>query len=259
MAAPRRASETLRELAKRQLRDYDSHRPGSVFEDPGFALTIPDAYALQFEVARLREARGERIAGFKIGCVSPTLQAQLGIREPVFGHIFSTELHRSGATLDPAHYDGLAVEGEFAVRVGRHARDFSTEFAVIELHNYVVRRPPLTAQELIGNNAIHAGVVLPPEERRVLEGPAGLLDEPISVVRNGRVLGTSTGGALPGGPLGSVRRLVGHLAHFGQALRPDQVVLTGSPLPLYRTEPGDRFEVRSRRLQTVAAQVAGAV
>ena len=43
-----------------------------------------------------------------------------------------------------------ALEGEFAVRMGWRGAAASI-FAVIELHNYVVRRLPLSAQELIAN------------------------------------------------------------------------------------------------------------
>lgn len=220
-----------------------------MFEDPSIKLTVEESYALQFEVARLREERGEVVAGYKIGCVSPAVQAQLGLDQPVFGHVFESELHRSGAILDLADYDGLAIEGEFAVRVGD--RSFSSAFAVIELHNYVIRRAPLTAQELIANNAIHAGVVLPREEG----GPAELLDESIAVLRNGAILGTATGRALPDGPLASVARLVRHLERHGRTLHPGQIVLTGSPLPLYRAAGGDEFEVRCEHLAGVKAVV----
>jgi aerobic-type carbon monoxide dehydrogenase small subunit (CoxS/CutS family) len=39
------------------------------------------------------------------------LQAQFGLNEPVFGHIWSGELHRSGVGLDVNQFDGPAVEG----------------------------------------------------------------------------------------------------------------------------------------------------
>jgi 2-keto-4-pentenoate hydratase len=247
----------IAELAKQQLIDYDNHRPGSLFEQPRLKLSIADAYALQFEVARLREERGEAIAGYKIGCVSAVMQAQLGLDQPVFGHVFDSELHHSGVTLDSANYDGLAIEGEFAVRLGDDVRDFVSEFAVIELHNYVIRRPPLTAQELIANNAIHAGAVLPAAERRILPGPGELLHESIAVFRNGENLGTATGRALPDGPLGSVARLARHLEQYGKGIRPRQFVLTGSPLPLYPAKCGDRFEVRCEHLAAVTAVIRG--
>jgi 2-keto-4-pentenoate hydratase len=246
---------TILDLAKRQLADYDRHQPGTLFEDPAIQLTVADSYFLQFEVARLREQRGEAVAGYKIGCISPVMQAQFGLDQPVFGHVFATELHRFGAILDPADYDSLAIEGEFAVRIGRGGPTPASAFAVIELHNYVIRRAPLTAQELIANNAFHAGVVLPREGGNVLPGPADLFDESIAVFRNGINLGTAAGRALPKGPVGSVARLVRHLAGHGKTLQPGQIVLTGSPLPLYPAEPGDRFEVRCEHLAGVAASI----
>jgi 2-keto-4-pentenoate hydratase len=245
----------IAELAKQQLIDYDRHRPGSLFEDPRLKLSIASACALQFEVARLREQRGEAIAGYKIGCISAIIQAQLGLDQPVFGHVFDSGLHLSGVTLDSANYDGLAIEGEFAVRIGDDVRGFVSEFIVIELHNYVVRQPPLTAQELIANNAIHAGAVLPATERRVLRGPDELLHESIAVFRNGENLGTAAGRALPDGPLGSVARLARHLELYGKSIRPGQLVLTGSPLPLYPARCGDKFEVRSEHLAAVTAVI----
>jgi 2-keto-4-pentenoate hydratase len=247
---------TISQLAKRQLADYDRHKPGTLFEDQAIELTVAESYALQFEIAHLREARGESVAGYKIGCISPVMQAQLGLDQPVFGQVFDTELHPCGVTLALADYDGLAIEGEFAVRVGEDVRGFASEFAVIELHNYVIRRPPLTAQELIANNAIHAGVVLPREQRRFLRGPAELLDESIAIFRNGENLGTATGGALPDGPLGSIARLVQHLERYEKSIYPGQIILTGSPLPLYSAERADRFEVRCQHLAEVTALIS---
>ena len=261
------------ELAKQQLADYDRHCPGTLFagfENNHAAMTIEDAYRLQMEVAELRMERGEPIAGYKVGCISSTVQAQLGLDRPVFGRLYMTELHRSGVTLDPSQYDGLAIEGELAVRLAQdipnrewlssHRREaIASGFAVIELHNYVFRNAPLTAQELIGNNAIHAGVVLPLEEVEISD-PDELLDPPLSVWRNGERLGIATGRALPDGPFGSVMRLVDHLERFGHNLRRGQLVLTGSPLPLYRVMAGDFIEVRCDRLGgSISATVANPV
>jgi hypothetical protein len=66
-------------------KDPRFQRPGTLFagfENDHAAMTIEDAYRLQMEVARLREQRGEPIAGYKIGCISPTMQAQLGLDRP---------------------------------------------------------------------------------------------------------------------------------------------------------------------------------
>jgi 2-keto-4-pentenoate hydratase len=250
---------SLLEQARQQLADYDRHCPGTLFAaNSQSAMTVDDSYRLQMEVARLRDERGEPVAGYKIGCISPVMQAQLGLDRPVFGHIYSSELHCSGAMLDPSQYDGLAIEGEFGIRLAQDIpsvewllshRDeaVGAGFAVIELHNYVFRNSPHAAQELIGNNAIHAGVVLPPEETRI-QSLDVLLDQPLSVWKNGERLGTATGRALPEGPFGSLVRLVEHLARFGRGLHRGQLILTGSPLGLYRVADGDSIEVVCDRL-----------
>lgn len=252
----------IQELAARQLADYDAHQPGLQFANNPVAITVEQAYELQMEVARLRQKRGQPVVGYKVGCVSAQMQAQLGLDRPVFGHVHGTELHRSGAVLDPRQYDGLAIEGELAVRL---AADIPTvewwlrrcwreaieaAFAVIELHNYVFRNSPYTAEELIAANAIHAGAVLPVEEPKIHD-PDELLDTPLSVFKNGELLGVATGSELPGGPLGSVIRLAEHLAQFGRNLQRGQLILTGSPLPLYPVREEDRIEVRCEKLGVI--------
>jgi 2-keto-4-pentenoate hydratase len=254
------------QLAKRQLSDYDRHQPGGLFAGYSIPMTVDDAYALQFAVAGLRVLRGEPVAGYKVGCISPVMQAQLGLDCPVFGHMFSTEIRGSVAKPNPDDFDGLAIEGEFGVRIARDIPDtnwlrshpgeaISAGFAVIELHNYVFRNAPHTAQELIGNNAIHAGVVLPLREPS-LNDPTVLLDASIQVFRNGATLGTANGRALSEGPFGSLVRLAEHLAGFELFLREGQIVLTGSPLPLYRVADGDRIEVTCDRSETVSCVVS---
>lgn len=256
----------IEQLAKRQLSDYDRHRPGGLFAGYSIPMTVDDAYALQMAVARLRVRRGEPVAGYKVGCISPVMQAQLGLDRPVFGLVFETEIHSSGVVLNPDDFDGLAIEGEFAVRIARDIPDanwlrshpdeaISSGFAVIELHNYVFRNTPHNAQELIGNNAIHAGLVLPPSELP-LSHPSALLDASIQVSRNGATLGAADGRALPEGPFGSVVRLAKHLAGFGRFLLCGQIVLTGSPLPLYRVTGGERIEVSCDTSGTVVASIS---
>lgn len=259
----------IRELAARQLSDFDRRQPGMAFANCERTLTLEEAYGVQMEVARLRHERGELPAGYKIGCVSAAMQAQLGLDRPVFGHVFATELHPSGAELPPGNYDGLAIEGEFALRLARDIPDaawlrshpgeaISSAFAVIELHNYVFRREPRTAQELIANNAIHAGAVLPLRDPAITD-PGAPLSHSIAVLKNGEGLGSATGSELPGGPYASVIRLAEHLAQFGRALRRGQLILTGSPLPLYRIAPGDEIEVVCQELGgVIRARVARA-
>ena len=97
----------LQELAQRMLADYDARTPGQVFAEP-LDLTTVQAYALQAEIAWLREERGEKVIGYKVGCTSPAVQQQLGIGEPIFARIFDTGCFPCGATLSCRHVtDGI--------------------------------------------------------------------------------------------------------------------------------------------------------
>ncbi len=85
-------------MATCQLADYDAKTPGRRSCPPS-RLTFAQAYAVQAEVGRLRERRGERIIGYKVGCTSKPIQEQLRMQEPIFGRIFDTGCFRSGASL----------------------------------------------------------------------------------------------------------------------------------------------------------------
>ena len=108
----------LNELAVRMLGDYDARTPGQLIGEL-IDLTTGQAYALQTEIARLREERGEKVIGYKVGCTSRTIQDQLGIKEPIFGRLFDPECHRSGVHLPYKRYANLAIEGELAIRLLR--------------------------------------------------------------------------------------------------------------------------------------------
>ena len=115
--------------------------------------------------------RGEKIIGYKVGCISTAIQQQLGISEPIFGRLFDTECHLSGARLSCGDYANLAIEGEVAVRLRedvpamlRTDEDYlnciDEMFPVVELHHYVLHSPDPCCQELIASNGMNAGFVM---------------------------------------------------------------------------------------------------
>src|ERR1700722_4420307 len=59
----------LVELSRRMLANYDA-RAQSTCDVELLDLTTHEAYALQAEIARLREQRGGRVIGYKVGCTS---------------------------------------------------------------------------------------------------------------------------------------------------------------------------------------------
>ena len=101
---------SVRGLAARQLADYRAGTPGSFFgEEDQPRLALDDAYAVQAEVARLRVAEGEPVAGYKVGATGPGTRKQFGMDGPVRGFVYEAELYPSGTTLSYASYANLAA------------------------------------------------------------------------------------------------------------------------------------------------------
>ncbi len=244
-------------LAGRQLRDYDAGKPGKAFAEPAFNVDLDDAYRVQIETAQLRVRRGESVAGYKIGCVSAAVRRQLGTEHAVFGHLFASEIRTSPAALSADEFCCLAIEGELALILDDDigdidelsedpARFVGSAFPVIELHHYIFRGPNPSAAEVVANNALQAGIVVP--EARATAGTANPLH--IKVTISDRVEEAATVD-----PLETVHELACRLAAFGIKPRSGEILLTGSPLPLYPVVQGDGIQVQCPGVASVTATV----
>ena len=228
-------------LAARMLRDYDRHAPGTPFAE-GLRLSIGEAYRLQSRIAARRQERGERVVGYKIGCVAPVNQARHGLSHPVWGRLWSGEQHRSGTTLSQGDFANVAVEAELGVTLGRDVdRDVQGETEVVaavaqvvvavELHNLVLRGGDPTGPELIANNAIHAGVV---RSAGVEPPPAGTVVD-LALEVDGARVDTWSDRRWRDDVLSALPWLARELARHGQRLEAGQLVLVGAwgpPRPL---------------------------
>lgn len=251
------------DLASCLLADMDALSPWRSLASPQ-DLTRAHAYALQNEVVRLRKARGERVIGYKIGCASRVIQAQLGIDEPIVGRLFDTGCYRAGSRLSHARFANLAVEGELAIRLSRElpGRPLSNEdyagaiesvFPVIELHHYVLPAEGGSAAALVVSNAMHAGLVLAEQHRPCPAQVSTVRD--LSILFDGRVVGKSTEPWTMDGPAATLRWLSAHLAGWGEHLVPGLVILTGSVLPLFPVIPGTRIVVEAGPLGRSLAEI----
>lgn len=221
-------------LAQRHLRDYRAREPGTCFADPGFGLDLEAAYALQAAIAALRVADGDRVIGYKVGCTGPGTVAQFGVAGPIRGYLYESEVRSSGVALAAGDFARLAIEGEMAIRIGDRA-EIDAVFPVIELHHFVFRAPRKTLIELVANNGLNAGIVLPPA--------ISAMPKTLSVRINDSTFGPSTPWPLPGGAAASLEWLRSHLSASGLALEPGQTILAGTPLGLYPVAPGDEVSV----------------
>jgi 2-keto-4-pentenoate hydratase len=254
--------DELTAWAGRWLEDHDALRPWGTSAPPE-GMTVEQAYGLQGEVARLREGRGERVIGYKVGCTSRAIRDQLGIREPIFARVFDTACFPSASRIAHACFAHLAIEGELAIRLSRDVtraplsddeaiEAIASVFPVIELHDHVLPAGGNALAALIASGGMNAGLVLPARET-MCRGQIPLvtgLDVAIDDGHAGRTREPWT----MGGPAATLRWLAARLSKWGVSLREGQVILTGSPLPLFSVGPGRRVvaEARPIGMSTVA-------
>lgn len=245
------------------LADYDAGTPGQRADEP-LELTTAQAYELQARIAQLREARGEKLIGYKVGCTSQAIQAQLGVNEPIFGRLFDTTCHPPGVRLSSACYSNLAVEGELALRLRKDlpgpavseesCREAIAEvFPVIELHHYVLPAAWPHGQWLVASSGMHAGFVQAESETCPSNPPT--CARSLSVRINGILVGAVEDAALLTSPIKSLRWLAGRLTQFNVQLRKGQVILTGSPMPLFPVAPGSRIIVEAPPLGATCVEI----
>ena len=247
------SSQQIEQLALRQLRDYQSNTPGMCFSEPDFNINVSAAYDLQDAVTRLRVKAGENVIGYKVGCTGPGTKAQFGMNGPIRGTLFGNEAFRNDAVINPNEFCQLAIEGEMAVKVGEDGQ-IKAAFPIIELHNFIFRAERRTLSELIANNGIHAGIILPEMD---WQNSTKYLykDAQLTLCINGLDVGTTGLWPNDDGPEASVTWLRSNLQSYGIELEAGSIVLAGTALGLYPVEGGDEVTVHLDKKPIVSCTI----
>ena len=228
-------------FANKILEDYDFKNPGVIFKEKKI-ITNEDALLIQSNVARLREKRGEKVIGYKIGCVSKDTQKKMGFTQPACGYLWKSELYASGVELNKKDYTNPAMEAEFGVILNRDIKPDLASFdyilqsiegiyPLIEIHNLVFYGNEPYGAELLTNNAIHAGVVLGSEIKLPLEK----VETNLELIYDKEVIDTWTNKIWPNDMLSEIEWLVKEQSKKNNYLKKGDLILTGAygfPVPI---------------------------
>ncbi|HLT57406.1 MAG: fumarylacetoacetate hydrolase family protein [Limnochordales bacterium] len=133
-------------------------------------LSLEAAYEVQVRMAREREAQGDGIAGYKLGLLSPGKQQQMGVSEPILGHLHRSMAISPGEPVVAGRFIQPRVEPELAVvfarDVGAGARRgqvlAALDFAllVVDVLDSVYDGYRFTAGDVVADNASGGAVIL---------------------------------------------------------------------------------------------------
>jgi 2-oxo-3-hexenedioate decarboxylase len=214
--------------------------------DPG--LDLPAAYRVAEAVRRLREDRGERVVGRKIGFTNTTLWDRYGVRAPIWGYVYDTTLRDRAALAEPVRLEAFVeprIEPEIVLGLARIPEPGMDEAALIgcldwaaagfEIVQSLFPGWRFTAPDTVAAFGLH-GLLVVGERVRITPGAARawrdrLADVSVDLLRDGAVAARGSGRNVLGtGPLAALAHLVTVLANDSRALPlvPGAVVTTGT-------------------------------
>ena len=237
----RLSSKEIDIYSNKILEDYDRKNPSNIFKNK-VRIINEDALLIQSKVADLRLKRGEEIIGYKIGCVSKDTQKKMGFNHPASGFLWKSELHQTGVKLNKKNYSNPAMEAEFGVILNRDidpelvSFDYILDsvqsiYPLIEIHNLVFNGDLPNGAELLANNAIHAGVILGPENK--VPNNNEITD--LKLVYDNDVVDKWIDKKWPFDMLGEIEWLVKDKAKTNNILKKNDLILTGAygfPVPI---------------------------
>lgn len=220
LAAARREGRVIEALP-------ESCRPASITE--GYA--IQDAF---------RAAWPDQVRGWKIGATAPPTMDRFGVKEPMYGPFFARDVHQSPAHVPAPTRHAMAIESEFAYRLGRdlparaapYTRDEILDAidAIIPAFEIVGTRytqvPFHDVGSVVADCMLNAAMVLgtPILEWRHLDIPR----HPVRLAIDGAVAGEGSGADPLGDPRNVLDWVVDKLRAAGIGLRKGDILSTGT-------------------------------
>ena len=235
------SSKELDLYSNQILEDYDAKKPSQIFKNK-VKVSNEDALIIQNKVTELRVSRGEEVIGYKIGCISKDTQKKMDLSHPAKGTLWKHELHQNGVELNKKDYFNPAMEAEFGVILNRDINpelvsfDYILEsvqsiYPLIEIHNLVFNGNEPNGAELLANNAIHAGVILGPENKL----PKNSETTDLKLIFDNKEVDKWIDKKWPFDMLGEIEWLVKDKATTNNILKKNDLILTGAygfPVPI---------------------------
>jgi len=223
---------------------------------------LPTAERMAAEIVAARQARGERPVGWKIGFTNRSIWPLYGVGHPIWGVIYDstlTLLDTDTVRLESAHFVQGRLEPEIVVKLAYCPVDPSP-LALLQAcewiaHGFEIVQSPypdwkFSAAEGIAAQGLHGALLVgrrfSPTElggrpEQVLQR---LCEFELVLEKNGTAHAKGAGAVVLDGPLHALTHLAREFAQRGRALRPADIITTGTLTDAQPLVAGDRWQTR---------------
>lgn len=220
-----------------------------------------DAYAIQDALRAIKEARGVRVAGLKMGLTSHAKMRQMGVVDPVYGFLTDYGSVADGGEIDTQGLIHPKVEAEIAFVTKRPLRGpgchigsvlAATDFILpaVEVIDSRYENFRFDLKSVIADNTSAARYVVGGCNRSA-EG-IDLKNLGVVMEKNGEAVAMASGAAVLGHPAQSVAMLANMLGARGREIPAGTLILTGGVTEAVAVAAGDNVTVRYQHLGSVS-------
>ncbi len=253
--------DLIRQLAERLENAELNARAVTKITDAHPQLDWDDAYAIQHEIRRRKEARGHRVAGLKAGLTSRAKMKQMGVETPVFGLLFDYMSVANGGEIKVSQLIHPKVEAEIAFVLKTALRGpgchvgavlAATDFVVpaVEIIDSRYENFRFDLASVIADNTSSSRFVVGDIAREV----AGMDLRTLGIVmeKNGAIAALAAGAAVLGHPAAAVAMLANTLAKRGEEIPAGTFIMSGGATEAIPVAAGDAIHVRFQDLGSVS-------
>lgn len=219
-----------------------------------------DAYDIQWEIRRRKEARGNRVVGLKMGLTSYAKMKQMGVENPVYAFLVDYFNVPDTGTIKVSELIHPKVEAEIAIITNKELKGpgctvahvlAATESVLpaVEIIDSRYENFRFDLKSVIADNASSARFITGGNVKRADQVDMKTLGVVIEI--NGKVVTTGAGAAVLGHPAASVAMLANMLAERGEVIPAGTFIMTGGITEALPVKAGDSVCVRYQELGTV--------
>jgi 2-oxo-3-hexenedioate decarboxylase len=249
----------IADIAGQALAALDSGRQIAPFSSRLSAFDLDEAYRVTAAVRKIREARGERPVGRKIGFTNRTIWSEYNVRGPIWGYVYDHTVHDLAGIGGTFPLAGLAeprIEPEIVFGVAAAPAPGMDERALLDCiawvaHGFEIVQSifpawKFTAADTVAAFGLHGALMIGPRHSigaRSEDWSRTLARFEIDLKHDGRVADHGQAANVLDGPLSALRHLVDLLAHdrVNPPLEAGEIVTTGTLTRALPVRPGETW------------------
>jgi len=252
-------NELAEHLENAELRAYEVTKITDDYPD----MTYEDAFDIQWEIRRRKEARGTKIVGMKMGLTSWAKMKQMGVENPCYGFLADYFSVPDGGEIriDELIHPKIEAELAFVTKKvlkgpGVHIADVlaATDFVMpaIEVIDSRYKDFKFDLKSVIADNSSSTRFITGGQMKQASQ--LDLKNLGVVMEINGTVVEVGAGAAVLGHPAASVAMLANMLGERGEELPAGSFVMIGAITAAVPVKKGDNFTVRYQDLGTLSGK-----